>query len=244
MSDKELKQPTKQDVLDYIKKGLQKKEDTLNVEVKLDDEDEKNISEELEAIKNDEQFSKEERIEVPPSNIPNAQSQGEAFESVRKDLLNKYHIIPSNAEMEEFLKSTLFCKPIEFDISILNGLVTAHYKSVSSKINIMADTLRNDPDLYAGSSIETALIRIGWALSFFCITTINNNPYPYYLDFSDDVTYEDFKKAVLAKLDEFETLPSEVASLYSMVAYICEERFRYIVSNLVNEDFYKPLGTA
>ena len=51
MSDKELKQPTKQDVLDYIKKGLQKKEDTLNVSIELDEKEEKDISKDVEEAK-------------------------------------------------------------------------------------------------------------------------------------------------------------------------------------------------
>ena len=151
MSDKELKQPTKQDVLDYIKKGLQKKEDTLNVSIELDEKEEKDISKDVEEAKAQVEGGeiKQDRVHIPPSENKASSENLDAFDESRLELLKKYNLIPSKSEMEGFLKDTLFSRPIEFDVSIINGLVKAHYKSISNKANMLVADLRKDLDMYS-----------------------------------------------------------------------------------------------
>ena len=241
MSDKELKQPTKQDVLDYIKKGLQKKEDTLNVSIELDEKEEKDISKDVEEAKAQVEGGeiKQDRVHIPPSENKASSENLDAFDESRTELLKKYNLIPSKSEMEGFLKDTLFSRPIEFDVSIINGLVKAHYKSISNKANMLVADLRKDLDMYS-YDIPTSVMRFGWVLSFLCITKINDEPFKFHIEVDECTEYKAFKKDVLEKLEEYACLPSETASLYSTLSYLCEERFRYVMSNFINEDFYNP----
>lgn len=217
--------------------------DTFNI----DDEDLKDndLVSKVKKTKNltsSDELNPPKEIELKNSIIKNIDLLPSKIRQARKNRLTKLGMLPDDEEIREYLKQTLLGKGISFNFKFKDLGLKGEYVSRDSAQDEFLKNLLSDKSLFDSDVTKYSVV-----ISFFSLKSLelkNGDRISNWFIPSESIknkSFEEIKKIVDKNWEEYKVKNQAFKNIFLSVIFFLEDKYLYILENLSNEDFYKPV---